>query len=299
MKLPGGLWVALATPFRGDGSVDLAAFSALASRMRRAGVDALVVLGSTGEASALTPEERDLLVTATLAAAQGVPVVVGTGASSTQAAIALTTRARDLGAAGALVVVPPYVKPTQAGIAAHFAALAEAVPAFPICAYNVPSRTGVNLQAATVQQLWRIPSIVALKESSGDLAQIGTIARDLPRGKLLLAGDDALALAAIGLGAHGLVSVAANVTPQAMVHLVAAAAQRAQARATAQHEALEPLFAALSAEPNPIPLKAALQLVGAATDVVRLPLLPAAAATRERLREALSQLMQIEQGANP
>jgi 4-hydroxy-tetrahydrodipicolinate synthase len=217
-------------------------------------------------------------------------MVVGTGASSTAQAIAWTRRARELGAAAALVVVPPYTKPTQAGIVAHFAAIARAVPALPLIAYNVPSRVGTNLQPATVRELWALPTVVALKESSGDLQQIARIAADLPAGRTLLAGDDALLLPTIAVGGQGLVSVAGNVVPGAMRRLLAQALAGDLPAARASNNRLLPLFEALGAEPNPIPIKSALALAGIGDDAVRLPLLPASAATRERLRTALAAL---------
>ncbi len=213
-------------------------------------------------------------------------VFVGTGASSTAQSAAWTTRAAALGAHGALVVVPPYTRPTQAGLLAHFRTIAEAAPDLPVLLYNVPSRTGTNLLPATVAQLWHLPNIVGIKESSGDLQQIARIAAELPPGKLLLAGDDGLALATIAVGGHGLISVAGNVVPAAMHELVAAAAHDLP-RARALHAQLLPLFDALAAEPNPIPVKTALALQGICEPTMRLPLLPATAATREKLQVAL------------
>jgi 4-hydroxy-tetrahydrodipicolinate synthase len=288
MNLDGGLWVALATPFTAGGALDLDAFARLVRHLRDGRTDVLVVLGSTGEASALTAEERDAVLTAALAHAGGTPVVAGTGASSTAQACAFTARALQLGAAGALVVVPPYVKPTQPGIVAHFAAIAAAAPGLPLVAYNVPGRTGTNLLPATVAQLWQLPAVLGLKESSGDLAQIAAIAEALPRGRLLLAGDDALALATLQLGAHGLVSVLGNLLPKAMRGLVVAAREGQCEPARRIHDRLLPLMAALAAEPNPIPLKAGLRQLGLGSDHVRLPLLPAQPQTRELLQRALS-----------
>jgi 4-hydroxy-tetrahydrodipicolinate synthase len=287
MNLEGGLWVALATPFGLDGTLDLAALRRLVAHVRQGGAEVLVALGSTGEAAALTNEERDTVLGAVLDAAGDTPVVAGTGASSTAQAAEQTARAAELGAAGALVVVPPYVKPTQAGIVAHFAAVAARAPDLPLIAYNVPSRTGTNLLPGTVAQLFELDAVVGLKESSGDLGQIGTVAAALPAGKLLLAGDDPLALSTLALGAHGVVSVAGNLVPAPVHELVTLARDGAFAAARIVHERLLPLFAALSTEPNPIPVKAGLRLLGLGDDVPRLPLLPAAPTTVERLRLAL------------
>jgi 4-hydroxy-tetrahydrodipicolinate synthase len=285
---PRGLGVALATPFAPDGGLDLPGLVRLVRHVAGGRADFVIALGSTGEAAMLTDAERDEVVAAVRDHAGRVPMLVGTGAPSTAQAIAWTRRAAQLGAAGALVVVPPYTKPTQAGIVAHFAAIARAVPALPLVAYNVPPRTGVNLLPATVRELWAIPSVVALKESSGDLQQIARIAAELPPGRTLLAGDDALTLATLAVGGHGVVSVAGNVVPASMRDLVSAALAGDLAAARAANARLQPLFDALGNEPNPIPIKAALAVAGIADHAVRLPLLPATAATRERLRAALA-----------
>jgi 4-hydroxy-tetrahydrodipicolinate synthase len=285
---PRGLGVALATPFAPDGALDVPGLVRLVRHVAGGGADFVVALGSTGEAAMLTDAERDEVTAVVREHAGRVPVFVGTGAPSTAQAIAWTRRAAQLGAAGALVVVPPYTKPTQAGIVAHFAAIARAVPGLPLIAYNVPSRTGVNLLPPTVRELWSVPGVVALKESSGDLQQIARIAAELPAGRTLLAGDDGLVLPTLAVGGHGVISVAGNVVPAAMRELVHAALANDLATARTANARLQPLFDALSAEPNPIPVKAALALAGIADDAVRLPLLPATVATRERLRAVLA-----------
>jgi 4-hydroxy-tetrahydrodipicolinate synthase len=290
MTLDGGLWVALATPFLPDGALDLQGFERLVRHVRAGGTDVLVVLGSTGEATALDDSERDAVIRKALAAAGGAPVVVGCTASATAAACRFAAKAQQLGAHGALVATPPYVKPTPAGVVAHFAAIAAAAPSLPLIAYNIPGRTGTNLAPATVQELWRLPAVRGLKESSGDLAQISAIAASLPKDRLLLAGDDPLALPTLALGAHGLVSVAGNVLPAPLRELVYAAREGQLARARAAHERLHPLLQALALEPNPIPLKAALALAGLCGETLRLPLLPAQEATRGKVAAALRAL---------
>jgi len=284
---PRGLGVALATPFHRDGAVDTAALVRLVQHVVAGGADFVVALGSTGEAAMLDERERDLVVTTVREHCRHVPVLVGTGASSTAQAVAWTRRAQQLDAHGTLVVVPPYVKPSQQGLVAHFEAVAAAAPALAVVLYNVPGRTATNLLPATVSALWRLPNVVALKESSGDLQQIARIAAELPAGKILLAGDDGLALPSIAVGALGLVSVAGNVVPKAMRTLVLAALSGSPSKARRAHAELLPLFDALFAEPNPIPVKAALDLLGIAGPMLRLPLLPASAATRDRLAAAL------------
>ena len=282
-----GLLVDLPTPFTGDLVPDLQAYGRLARRVLAAGAAGLVVLGATGEASALEEVERDVLLQAALAAAEGRPVVAATGSCSTRQTIAWTRRARQAGARAAMVVTPYYNQPTQAGLEAHYRAVAEAVPDFPMIIHNVPARTGVNLDPATLRNLWRVPEVAGIRESSGDLAQIGHIARTLPAGKLLLAGDDGLAAASIRLGAGGLVSVLGSAFPAPLLDLVRLAlAGRAEEAAFLQ-EQLRPLTEALTCESNPIPIKALLKHLGLCGSQVRLPLLPASAGTRAVLSVAV------------
>jgi 4-hydroxy-tetrahydrodipicolinate synthase len=286
-----GLGVALATPFAslpsGAGALDLVAFRSLVSRLVAARTDFLVVLGSTGEAATVTEEERDELVAAAREEANGAPVIVGTGHNSTAQAVALALRAARSGADGILVVTPYYNKPQPAGIEAHFRAIAAAVPGLPIIVYNVPGRTGSNLLPKDLMRLWAIPEVVAIKESSGNLAQIGEILRTLPEGKRLFSGDDALGLPAIALGGHGLISVLGNLLPAEAKALVDAALAGRREEAAALHARLLPLIDALFLESNPAPLKTALALAGFASDAVRLPLATASAPTRARLAELL------------
>ena len=282
-----GLSVALATPFTAAGEVHLPAFRKLVRHVVTGGVDVLVPLGSTGEAATLLEAERDAVIAACLEECAGRPVVVGTGSNATRQAAAWTRRAQELGAAGALVVTPYYNKPTPSGLVAHYAAVAEAAPGLPLVVYNVPGRTGLNVAPATLARLWENPQVVAVKESSGNLAQIGEIARALPPGKQLLSGDDNLALASMAVGAAGLVSVLGNLLPGETAAMVGAARGGALAEARRLHQQLLPLMDALFLESNPIPLKAGLRLLGIGEDAVRLPLVPAEAATRKRLAEAL------------
>jgi 4-hydroxy-tetrahydrodipicolinate synthase len=282
-----GTWVAVATPFRADGALDEPAFRRLCGRLRDGGVSGLVVLGSTGEAATLEEDERDRLIAAALDAARGIPIMAGCGSNATRVVARWTRRARELGAHAALVVTPYYNKPTPEGVYAHFAAAADAAPDLPLVAYNVPGRTGLNLAPSTLARLWTLPTVVAVKESSGNLAQIGEIARTLPAGKTLLAGDDQLALASIAVGARGLVSVVGNVKPRETADLVAAAVAGDMERARRIHAALLPLMDALFLEPNPIPVKAALAQQGVCGATMRLPLTEATAATKAKLAELL------------
>ena len=283
-----GLFVALATPFQDDGTLDLPAFRRLVRHVVDGGADGLVPLGSTGEAATLEAPERDALIEACLAEAGRCTVVAGCGSNSTAQAAAMAARARQLGAHGALVVTPYYNKPVTAGLLAHFRAVEQAAPGLPLIVYNVPGRTGLNLLPDALAQLWALPAVVAVKESSGNLAQIVEIAAALPPGKRLLAGDDNLALPTIAAGGCGLVSVLGNVLPRECKALVETARAGRLAEAQVLQRRLLPLMQALFVESNPIPLKAALQQLGLCADALRLPLTRATPATRERLRTALA-----------
>ncbi len=281
-----GLTVALATPFTPAGEVDLPAFRRLVRHVA-AHADVLIPLGSTGEAATLLEAERDALISACLEEANGKAVVAGTGSNATAQAAAWTRRAQELGAQGALVVTPYYNKPTPSGLVAHFGTVAEAAPGLPLVVYNVPGRTGLNLLPAHLTLLWENPAVIAVKESSGNLAQIGEIARALPEGRQLLSGDDGLALPSIAVGATGLVSVLGNALPRETKAMVDAALAGRRHAALDLHQRLLPFMDALFLESNPIPLKAALQQLGLCGDTLRLPLTSATAATRARLAETL------------
>lgn len=281
-----GLGVALATPFTPSGEVDFPAFRRV-TRHVAAAADFLVVLGSTGEAATIVESERDPLITACLEESNGLPVVVGTGHNATRQAAEWTKRAAHLGAQGALVVTPYYNKPTVDGLVAHFDACSEA--GLPIIAYNVPGRTGLNMLPPALLRVFENPLVTAIKESSGNLAQIGEIARTLPEGKILLSGDDGLALPSIAVGASGLISVAGNVLPKFFKRLVDLALEGRRLEACALHARLLPFMDALFNESNPIPLKAALAQIGLCGDTLRLPLVSASAATRARIQATLLQ----------
>ena len=284
-----GLGIALATPFFADGGVDYASFEALIDHVSRPdGADFLVVLGSTGEAATTEPDERRELVRRAVAMRCGLPIVVGTGSNATASTVRMTAEAVAQGADGVLVVVPFYNKPNPNGLVAHFREAAEAAAGRPVIAYNVPGRTGLNMTPALLSRLWEIPNVVAVKESSGNLAQIGEICRTLPEGKYVLSGDDALALPAIAVGAEGLISVAGNALPLQCRALVDAALAGRREEAARMHAGLLPFFDALFLESNPVPLKAALAILGLGADMVRLPLAPASGATRAKIAETLA-----------
>lgn len=270
MRIQGTL-TALYTPMTSAGEVDYDAYTALCERLIAAG-SGLVACGTTGETPALTPAEYERLVRrAVEVAGDRVPVLAGTGVSSTHKTIELTQLARRLGADGALVVTPPYNKPPQASLRAHFRAVADE-GGLPILLYNVPSRTGCNLTAATTCELGKDPRFLGIKEAAGNLAQVEALVAGAPEGFAILSGDDAIAFTMIALGAHGLVSVAGNVAPREVVHLVDLALKGELAAARAQHYRLRPLFEALFLTTNPIPVKRAAAMLGHAREHVRMPL---------------------------
>jgi len=299
-----GLGVAVATPFDAAGKVDYAAFEGLLEflagtstaragalddfRKREAGgCDFLVILGSTGEAATIEPAERRAIVEFAVAHSHGLPIVIGTGSNSTAQAVRYTAEAVSQGADAVLVVTPFYNKPSPDGLVAHYTAVAEAAAGRPVVVYNVPGRTGLNLTPAALARLWKIPGIDALKESSGNLAQIGEIARTLPEGKVLLSGDDALALPALAVGASGLISVVGNILPRRTKAMLEAAFAGNREESIRIHQSLLPVMDALFLESNPIPLKAAFSLTALAADALRLPLCPASQATRASLAKVL------------
>lgn len=280
-----GAWVALVTPFV-SGRVDEQALRRLVRQVLGAGVEGLVPNGSTGEAGSLDRAERRRVLELVVEEAAGRALVVaGTGAQSTSAAVELTREARAGGAWAALVVTPPYAKPTQEGLYRHFTTVADE-GGLPLVLYNIPGRTAVNLDPATVARLAAHPGIIGLKESTGSCEAVTRIREscDLP----VLCGDDALTLPFMALGARGVVSVAGNVVPGRVVELVHACDAGRMAEARAAHDRLAPLVRALFLEPNPAPVKAALAMLGLAGNEVRLPLVAAGPATEEALGAALA-----------
>jgi 4-hydroxy-tetrahydrodipicolinate synthase len=287
-----GCGTALVTPFTANGGVNEARFRALVERQIAAGVRLLVPCGTTGEAATLTPDEHTRLIAVTVEAARGrAKVLAGAGSNATAATIERARAARAAGADGLLVVAPYYNKPTQAGLAAHFRAVAQAVDDAPVVLYNVPGRTASNLAAATTLALAReVENIVGVKEASGDFSQIMAVLRDRPAGFRVLSGDDATALPLIALGADGVVSVASNETPDLLTALTEGALRGEWETARALHYRLLPLMEANFIESNPGPVKAAMAQLGLLEEHFRLPLVPVQEQTRTRLRAVLSAL---------
>jgi 4-hydroxy-tetrahydrodipicolinate synthase len=283
-----GTFTALVTPFRG-GAVDEAALCDLIERQIAAGVDGIVPCGSTGEAATLSHAEHRRVVEVCVAAARGrVQVLAGTGSNSTSESIELTRHARDAGADGALLISPYYNKPTQEGLVAHYAAVARAT-GFPLVVYNIPGRTASNVLPETLARLAEIEQVVGVKEACGDLVQVSRVVALCPEGFTVLSGDDALILPVIAVGGRGVISTSSNVAPRAVVELVEAARRGELARARELHLRLLPLFDALFCETNPIPVKAALALMGLVDEEIRLPLTPLSAANRGRLQAVLKE----------
>ena len=270
LQLAGSI-TALATPFATDGSVDFAAWSRLIDAQLAGGTQALVVAGSTGEAAALTDAEYDgLLRHAVEQVAGRLPVLAGTGLSNTAKTVALTRHAAALGADAALVVTPPYVRPTQAGLVAHYREVA-ARGDLPVVLYNVPGRTGCDMQPETVAALADNPAIIGIKEAVVDAARMTALLALRRPGFAILSGDDPTACRAMLAGADGLVSVASNVLPAALRRLCDLARGGDSDAATSIDGRLQPLFDFIGCEPNPIPVKALLCEAGIG-DGLRLPL---------------------------
>jgi 4-hydroxy-tetrahydrodipicolinate synthase len=287
-----GCATALVTPFRGDGSVDLDGVRALAERQIREGVRLLVPCGTTGESVTMSAEERVGVIAATVevARARGGRVIAGTGSNSTAATVEQSVRAKELGVDAVLVVAPYYNKPTQEGLYQHFRAAARAVAPLPVVVYNVPGRTSSNITAATTLRLAReVENVVAVKEASGNLAQIMEILSARPADFLVLSGDDALTLAMIALGADGLISVASNEAPRQMSKLIDAALGGDWQAARKLHYKLLPLMDVNFIETSPGPVKAAMAMMGLLGENLRLPLVPVTDATRARVREVLTE----------
>jgi 4-hydroxy-tetrahydrodipicolinate synthase len=287
-----GCATALVTPFKTGGEVDIETFRALAERQIAGGVKLLVPCGTTGESVTMTEEERQEVIKATVEVARGrARVIAGTGSNNTAAVIEHSRRAKELGADAVLVVAPYYNKPTQAGLYAHFRAIAEAITGLPVVVYNVPGRTSSNISAETTLRLARdVENIVATKEASGNLSQIMAILRARPADFRVLSGDDALTLAMIALGADGLVSVASNETPELMARMVDASLVGEWDTARELHYRLLPLMEVNFIESSPGPIKAALALMGLIEERLRLPLVPVEEKSRARVREVITEL---------
>ena len=284
-----GLGTALITPFR-SGEVDWAAYDNLIERQLAAGVDALIVCGTTGEPTTLTAREREALIRRAIELCQGrCAVVAGTGANDTARAIELSRQTQALGADALLLVTPYYNKTTQAGLIAHYMAVAESVD-LPMILYNVPTRTGLNLLPETAAALCQHENICGIKEASGNISQIAELARLCGDKIALYSGNDDQTLPVLALGGQGVISVAGNVCPELMRAITSRWFAGDAAGSREGQLALLPLIGALFSEVNPIPVKAALSMLGLCEADVRLPLVPATKLCRARLNDAMRAL---------
>ena len=288
-----GCGTAIVTPFRADGTVDEAALSALVNWQIDSGIDFIVACGSTGEAATLDEEEWLMAVCIVAEAAAGrVPVWAGCTHNSTRTLLRYAGRLGQIRGVNAVLSANPYYnRPSQEGQFQHFLALAKAVNPLPVALYNIPGRTGVNLDPETAVRLAAAaPNIQAIKESSGKLPQIVELVHTLPRGFKIFSGDDNMALACIGVGAHGLISVAANEIPAEMSRMIHAALTNNWVEARELERRYARLIDANFWDSNPCPVKTVLSLMGRCTDHVRLPLVPPPAATRARLERLAGEL---------
>jgi 4-hydroxy-tetrahydrodipicolinate synthase len=286
-----GCGTALVTPFRPDGALDEATLHEQVHAQIEGGVELLVPCGTTGEAATLSDSEWMRVIEVTCAAAAGrVAVFAGCTHNATHAAVARVQRlARVPGLTGVLTANPYYNRPGQEGQYQHFRAIAESTE-LPIMLYNIPSRTGANLEPATVLRLAEIENIIGIKESSGNMVQIAELLTLVPRTFRVFAGDDQLALPVLALGGAGLISVASNVIPRQMSEMIRAAIRNDWGSARRINRQFFRLMQMLFVEPSPAPVKAAMALLGGGQDTLRLPMVPVSGATRHRLEVLLGEL---------
>ena len=285
-----GVGTALVTPFTKTGELDETAVRRLGRRQIDAGVHFLVPCGTTGENPTLTLAERLRIVEILVDEAAGkTPILAGAGGYNTKEVIHLAGAMKKAGASGLLSVTPYYNKPTQDGLFQHYRAIAESTP-LPIVVYNVPSRTGVNIEVQTLVRLAAIPNIVGLKEASGNMAQMCEVCRAVPSSFIVLSGDDVMTLPLMAVGGHGIISVASNEVPTEMVRMVEAAERTGFAAARAIHARILPLMQINFIEANPMPVKAAMAAMGLLEEVYRLPMVSPKRESKEKIIKVLKDL---------
>jgi len=285
-----GVGTALVTPFTKNGDLDEAAVRRLGRRQIDGGVHFLCPCGTTGENPTLTDAERLRSVEILVDEANGaVPILAGAGGYDTKAVIHIAREMARRGASGFLSVTPYYNKPTQEGLYQHYRAFAEST-SLPIVVYNVPGRTGVNVEVATLARLAEIPNIVGVKEASGNVSQMCEVCRAVPADFIVLSGDDALTLPLMAVGGHGIVSVASNEIPADMVRMVEAAERNDFAAARAIHARIMPLLSVNFIESNPQPVKAAMAAMGLVEEIYRLPMVSPKAESKEKINTVLKEL---------
>jgi 4-hydroxy-tetrahydrodipicolinate synthase len=289
MKLE-GVYTALVTPMTAEGKLDEKALRRLVDQQMEAGIHGLVPVGTTGESPTLDGEECKRVIQITVEQVKGrVPVIAGAGSNCTAEAIHYARDAKSVGADATLQVSPYYNKPTTAGYLAHFRAIADAVD-LPLIVYNIASRTGKNIDNATMLELAQHRNIVAVKEASGDINQVMDLIAKKPSDFTVLSGDDNLVLPMMALGGAGVISVVSNLVPDRMVRFVKAALAGDWSAAKKMHYELLPLFRAAFIETNPIPIKAAMAMKGMVTETYRLPMCPLAPKNRDALQVVLKEL---------
>ncbi|NCN05957.1 MAG: 4-hydroxy-tetrahydrodipicolinate synthase [Spirochaetales bacterium] len=286
-----GVYTALVTPFKSDGSVDEVALRNLVDAQIAGGVQGIVPVGTTGESPTVTHKENIQIVGIVIDQAAGrVPVIAGTGSNNTQEAIDMTTQAKELGAAASLQVAPYYNKPNQEGLYLHFWTLAEKVD-LPLIVYNIPGRSSVNIETSTLMELANHRNIVGVKEASGNISQMMDVLSQRPANFSVLSGDDNLVFPLIALGGDGVISVASNIIPGEMSQFVNTCLDGKWDEARCQHYALLPLFRAMFFDTNPLPIKYALSLTGVMEAHYRLPMI----VPKEEIRQKIHQVL-IDQG---
>ncbi|OFW79908.1 MAG: 4-hydroxy-tetrahydrodipicolinate synthase [Alicyclobacillus sp. RIFOXYA1_FULL_53_8] len=289
----GRLLTAMITPFQADGRLDESGLKTLIDHLLATGTTAIVASGTTGESPTLSHDEKLRLFELTVQHVAGrVPVLAGTGGNNTETSLTLSREAVEIGVDGLLLVSPYYNRPSQDGLYAHFRTIAEAAKV-PVMLYNIPGRTGVNIDTGTILKLAELPNVVAVKEASGNFAQIAQIAAEKPDDFFLYSGDDKFTLPMMALGAFGIVSVASHVVGPEMSEMIAAFVEGNVGEAAVWSGRLLPIFEALFQAPSPAPLKAAMEFLGLPGGTVRLPLVAAPESLVEQLRFELGRLGKI------
>ena len=284
-----GTGTAIVTPFKEGGEVDEEGLRSLVTFQEENGVDFIVPVGTTGESATLSHTEHLKVIKIVVDQAKRAKVVAGAGSNSTSEAIHLSKGARDLGVSAILSISPYYNKPTQKGLIKHYEAITKAVDA-PFIVYNVPGRTGSNINPSTVLKLAENPNIIGVKEASGNMSQIMAILERAPKGFSVVSGDDALTFPIMALGGRGVISVASNVAPSQVSSMVRDALDGRWEESRKQHFRLLPLFTNLFLETNPIPVKTGLRMMGMPAGVFRLPLCEMEPSNQEVLRKTLADL---------
>ena len=292
-----GCGTALVTPFASDQSIDESTLAHLVELQIEGGVDFLIPCGTTGESVTLSEEEQSRVVNITVKTSNGrVPVVAGAGGYNTREIINRVGHLATLGVDGILSVTPYYNRPTQNGLFEHYKAIAEST-SLPILLYNVPSRTGCNLEPGTVARLSQIENIVGVKEASGNISQISEIKTLVDESFLILAGDDSVVLPVVAIGGHGVISVASNLLPAEVSRLAHFCLEGNLVEARSLYRSLLPIFKAMFIETSPIPVKAAMAMSGLIEEVYRLPLVPLSDASRAQLKQVLATAGVIQEQA--